>query len=108
MLSAGRFFPGLVRRLLQRMLIIGKRRAPFNFERRVRWQDGAWQIDDRLEARSWRNVRAVALGCDQTSIYVATSRTFQVGQLSGWLDLSERVAALQPGEALTLTRRPGA
>ncbi len=67
---------------------------------------GAWQIDDRREARSWRDVRAVALRCDQTSIYVATRRTFQAGQLLGWLDLSDRVPALQPGEVLTLTRPP--
>jgi len=107
MLTAGRFLAGTVRRVLQRLLIVGKRRAPFRFERQVRWRDGAWEIHDHLSAESWRGVRSVMLGCDQTSIYVATSRTYQEGQLSGWVDLTDRVAALHAGEALTLVRRPG-
>ncbi len=107
MLTGGRFFAAAVRRVLQRLLIVGRRRAPFRFERQVRWRDGAWEIEDELRARSWRGVRSVMLGCDQTSIYVATSRTYQDGQLSGWTDLSDRVAGLRAGEALTLVRRPG-
>jgi len=107
MLTAGRFLAGTVRKVLQRLLIVGKREAPFRFEREICWRDDAWEIRDRLHARSWRGVHAVMLGCDQTSIYVATSRTYQEGQLSGWVDLSDRVAALRAGEPLTLVRRPG-
>jgi len=107
MRSWGRFFPHAVRRLLQRLLIVGKTHAPFRFERRLRWSEGAWEIDDRLEADSWESVRSAALGCDQTSIYVATSRSFQPGQRQPWLDVSDRLRALDRGAALTLRRRPG-
>jgi hypothetical protein len=109
MRSVGRFFPRLVRRVLQRLLIVGKSAAPFRFERRLRWNDGAWEVEDRLEARSgWARVDSVALGCDQTSIYVATSRSFQSGQLQPWTLLEERLTGLAADEPLTLRRRPGA
>jgi hypothetical protein len=37
MLGAGRWFPNLVRRLLQRVLITGRADAPFTFRRVLRW-----------------------------------------------------------------------
>lgn len=44
------------------------------------------------------------IGCDQTSIYVVMSRTFQLGQLQSWLDLTEQVRQLNPGQNLRLER----
>ena len=104
MLSVGRFCPGLVRRLLQPILITGKRDAPFRFRRTFRWTDGAWTVKDRLEAESWKDVEEVGIGCDQTSIYVAMSRPFQSAQLHGWTDLSTEVKKLKAGQALEVVR----
>ncbi|MEO1006489.1 MAG: hypothetical protein AAFW67_11710 [Cyanobacteria bacterium J06638_38] len=104
MLSFGRFFPNLIRRILQKILITGKQPTGFKFSRRLSWQDGHWQIDDRLTAESWDNVLAADIGCDRTSIYVVMSRTFQPGQLTPAWDLTEQVSALSSGEALNLTR----
>jgi len=104
MLTLGRFFPNLVRRLLQRMLILGKRDAPFRFTRRFEWREGRWRVTDSLRARSWEQVLSAGIGCDQTSIYVAMSRTFQAGQLQPWLDLTPRTKGLPAGEALHLER----
>ena len=105
MLSFGRFFPNLIRSILQKMLITGKKDAPFTFCRRLTWQDGAWRVVDELQADSWERAIAVGLGCAQTSIYVVMSRTFQRGQLQPWLDLTERVRKLKPGQPLTVERR---
>jgi len=104
MLSLGRFFPNLIRRLLQRMLIMGKRDAPFTFSRRFKWQGGRWRMMDTLQGDSWEKVLAAGIGCDQTSIYVAMSRTFQMGQLQPWLDLTSKMKGLPPGELLCLER----
>ncbi|MGF1498631.1 MAG: hypothetical protein ACFB8W_17665 [Elainellaceae cyanobacterium] len=104
MLTVGRFFPNLIRKLLQKVLITGKTQAPFTFTRSLRWRDGQWQVTDELRAESWQSVAAVSLGCDQTSIYVVMSRTFQVGQLQPWLDLTEKTTQLQPGQPLVVTR----
>jgi hypothetical protein len=105
MLTLGRFFPDLIRKLLQRMLITGKEPAPFYFHRHFYWQDGHWQVTDSLQANSWREVRSAGIGCDQTSIYVVMSRTFQRGQLQPWLDLTEKVRILPDNQPLHLERQ---
>ncbi len=104
MFTVGRFFPNLIRTLLQKVLITGKRPAPFDFVRLFRWQQGAWQVEDELRSLHWPDVVAAGIGCDQTSIYVVMSRTYQAGQLQPWLDLTAQVQGLKPGEPLRLTR----
>ena len=105
MLSFGRFFPNLIRRILQKILITGKQTAPFRFSRRLSWQNDHWQIKDRLTAESWKGVVAADIGCDRTSIYVVMSRTFQPGQLQPAWELSDRLESLKPGEPLDLVRK---
>ncbi|MGF1512175.1 MAG: hypothetical protein ACFB5Z_00545 [Elainellaceae cyanobacterium] len=107
-LTAGRFFPNLVRRLLQKVLITGKAAAPFRFVRQFQWHGGDWQIVDTITpsetAGGWDDVVTAGIAADQTSIYVVMSRTYQSGQLQPWLDLTAQVRSLKPGEPLVLTR----
>jgi hypothetical protein len=104
MLCGGRLFPDLVRKLLQKALITGRKAAPFRFEREFAWTDAGLTIRDRVEGEGWKNVRQAGIGCDQTSIYVVMSRTFQAGQLLPWIDLGPAVSRLQHGEALEHSR----
>ena len=105
MLCGGRFHPDLVRKLLQKLLITGKNSAPFRFTRRLRFSDdGKLNVDDRIEANSWSGVEKAAIGCDQTSIYVVMSRTFQKAQLMPWTDLTSSIKTLKDGEPLLHTR----
>lgn len=104
MLSIGRFYPNLIRKLLQKVLIVGKSDAPFQFIRQLRWQEGRWYATDTLRANGWQDVVSAGIGGDQTSIYVVMSRTFQIGQLQGWLDLTEQVQQLAPGADLQVER----
>jgi len=105
MLCGGRFHPDLVRKLLQKLLITGKKPAPFHFSRRISVsKDGLLTINDRVETSSWRGVLAAAIGCDQTSIYVVMSRTFQAAQLQPWTDITPRIRTLKDGEPLLLER----
>lgn len=104
MLTGGRFFPNLIRKLLQKVLITGKKKAPFSFRRHLQWHDGKWQVRDELKATSWQDVIGVGIGGDQTSIYVVMSRTFQRGQLQPWLDLTAEVKKLPAGDLLQLER----
>jgi hypothetical protein len=104
-LTIGRLAPNILRRLLQKLLVIGKKAAPFRFERMIEWNGSGWSITDRIEAKSWRLVAAGGIGPDQTSIAVAMSRPFQSGQLQQpWLDLSEKVRSLRDGEPLVVQR----
>ncbi len=104
-LTIGRIAPNFLRALLQRVLITGKNTAPFRFERKLEWIENEWHINDRVDAETWRDVASATVGPDQTSIYVAMSRTFQRGQLQPWLDLTNRVRALKEGEPLIVQRR---
>jgi hypothetical protein len=102
--AVGRIFPNVIRRVLQWMLITGKAPAPFEFTRRFRWAEG-WTVIDELRGRCWDAVESAGIAGDQTSIYVAMSRTFQAGQLQPWLDLTPQVRKLKPGEPLIVERR---
>jgi len=104
MLTVGRFFPNLIRTLLQKMLIVGKANTPYQFSRHLRWQDGHWHLTDELRADSWQPVVAAGIGGDQTSIYVVMSRTYQAGQLQPWLDLTANVHQLADGQVLKVER----
>lgn len=104
MLTLGRFFPNLIRKLLQKVLIVGKKNAPYSFHRQLRWENGQWRVTDELQAKDWKNIIAVSIGCDQTSIYVVMSRTFQISQLQPWLDLTETVKKLSSERSLKLER----
>lgn len=105
MLTVGRFYPNLIRKLLQKMLITGKEKAPFKFIRRLQWKEGKWQVTDELMAESWQKVQSIGIGGDQTSIYVVMSRTFQAGQLQPWLDFSDRLPTLTHQEPLKVERQ---
>ncbi|MBZ8181208.1 hypothetical protein [Oscillatoria salina] len=105
MLSFGRFFPNLIRKILQKILITGKQKAPFQFHRLLRWENNQWIVKDELVSQNWQNVKSVKIGGDQTSIYVVMSRTFQLGQLQPWLDLTSKVKQLAPRQSLQLQRK---
>ena len=102
--SVGRLLPNLIRRVLQAMLIVGKRRAPFSFRRTFRWEGSEWSVADEIFVDSWANVVSAGVGPSQTSIYVAMSRTFQSGQMRPWLDLTDTIRKLAPGEHLRVNR----
>jgi hypothetical protein len=105
MLTVGRFFPNLIRKTLQKILITGKKRAPFSFSRQLKYHNGQWHIVDELYSEeSWDKIISVGIGCDQTSIYVVMSRTFQQGQLQSWLDLTPLTENLKSDQALKLER----
>lgn len=105
MLSFGRFFPNLIRKLLQALLITGKKKAPFQFQRQLRWEGQQLTVRDELQTETWHPVKRIGIGCDQTSIYVVMSRTFQRGQLQPWLDLTEEVKKLSAGKPLIFERK---
>jgi hypothetical protein len=105
MFTIGRFNPNMIRKLLQRMLITGRKGAPFRYRRSLNWADGKLHVTDELQSRKgWGNVTSVGLGAAQTSIYVVMSRTYQPGQLQPWLELTDQMHQLEDGEPLKLDR----
>jgi hypothetical protein len=105
MLTLGRFFPDLVRRLLQRLLITDRRRAPFRFTRNLAWTGGKVSVVDEIAGDRWSSVTAVGLGAAQTSIYAVMSRVFHSSQLAPWRDLSEALGSARKEGRLRLDRK---
>lgn len=103
MITVGRLAPDLVRKVLQRMLIVGKQESPYRFKRTLRFQ-GDWRVTDELSCPDWSKVEHVAIGPDQTSIYNAMSRTYQKGQLQDWLVVFPGRPLPQPGENMVIER----
>lgn len=104
MLSFGRFFPDLIRKILQKILITGKQPTSFQYKRGFSYESGRWEVKDELEADTWKNVKSVIIDSCQTSIYVVMSRTFQSGQLNPKIDLTDQVKELSDNEPLILMR----
>jgi len=99
-LTLGRFAPQLMRRMLQEILITGKRRTEIKFERRVLLGESDIEIVDEIvlphgAARGGRGGFAfLHLGSDATSIYVANSNTYQRSVLLPWQDLGHLIERL--------------
>ena len=105
-LTAGRFFPNLVRSLLQKMLIVGAKSAPYRYERTFDLGNDAIEVTDRVTAdNGWDGVTEAGIGAAQTSIYVVMSRVYQAGQLQPWQDLSEELGRLDRNASLVVSRR---
>jgi hypothetical protein len=105
MLTIGRHYPDLVRKILQKVLITGKSTAPFRFHRTLRVNEtGCLEVEDRVEAGDWNIVEEAAIGVDQTSIYVIMSRVFQPAQMLPWQDLTPLLNSLPNNTTLEITR----
>lgn len=106
MLTVGRFFPDLVRRLLQRILVTGRNEAPFRFRRVLRWETAGWTVRDEIEADDgWGDVAGAGIGGFQTSVATVMARVWQQTQFQTWTDLSAELNALREGKALSVERR---
>ncbi len=89
-LTLGRWFPNLLRLLLQKKLIVGKPRTEFRYERRIRFKDDTLEITDTVtRPRGESLLKSVHAGSDATSIYVANSNVYQESVLLPWRNLGK-------------------
>lgn len=107
LLTLGRFDADRVRRILQKILITGKRPLGLRFRRRLRFGDGMIEVVDEvlLPRSERRRFRRLAAGTDATSIYVANSNVFQESVLLPWTWFGGAVEKLNRNRRVRLTRR---
>ena len=90
MLTVGRFARGLVRRILQRLLITGRGDSPLEYERTFRREGDEIVVADRISGRAGApDIAEVWFGTGQTSIYIAASQPWEAGWLLPWVPWSE-------------------
>jgi hypothetical protein len=105
--TLGRMFPGLVRKLLQRALITGRKVAPYRFERTIAWSaEGAVEVRDVVtKAPDAPEIQRMLASTDATSIYVATSNLWQDASREAWTELPDLASDLQARGRGEVTRR---
>ncbi|WP_190804074.1 hypothetical protein [Leptolyngbya sp. FACHB-261] len=94
-----------VRKLLQKILITRKDPLPIRYERTFHLREEGLYLRDHLTLEGEVTVTDLAVGSDQTSIYVATSNCYQQARLQGWLNLNACVPTLNRDRQLMLERR---
>ena len=88
-LTLGRFAPNLLRRMLQKILITGKPRTEYRFEREFAFGPDQVGVTSRLSGPAdTAPLRSLHIGSDATSIYVANSNVYQRSVLYPWQDLT--------------------
>ena len=88
-MTLGRFAPNLLRSLLQKILITGKNRTPFWFERKIVFADDKVTIEDTVDPKA--GFVSLSVGSDATSIYVAASNVYQDSVMLDWQNASAEV-----------------
>jgi hypothetical protein len=130
MCTVGRWCRTLVRRLLQRRLITGRRPAPIRLTRRFEWNKGVgslcsmtidgngtslgerrlptpwFRVTDTIELTDPRvDIKRMSFGTDHESAYVAATGGYDPGILESWTDLAEQVERLNRDRRVTITRQ---
>jgi hypothetical protein len=111
-LTVGRWRRTLLRRLLQRRLIAGRRACPIRLTRRFEFPatDGSGvsstlRVTDTIELTDRRTaVRRMSFGTDHQSAYVAASGIYHDSALQPWTDLAEHVETLNRDGIVTIVR----
>ena len=86
-LTLGRFAPNLLRTVLQKILITGKPRTAWRFQREFTLAEGRVTVTTTLTRPDGAPALVEAcFGSDATSIYVANSDVYQRGVLTPWRD----------------------
>jgi hypothetical protein len=103
MLTAGRFFPDLVRRMLQKLLVTGRKDAPFQFRRSLAWENGALVVEDELRSTNgWGMVAEAGQSGFQVGLTTVMARVWEPAQFQEWRDLTDEIAALAPDAPLVV------
>jgi len=108
MITVGRWFRSLVRRVLQRRLITGRREGPIRLQRQFEFPsngDPSLRVTDTIELTSPSvRVRRMSFGTDHEAAYVAASGVYQDSALLPWTDLADHVDALNVHRRVTVVR----
>ncbi len=111
MTLVGRWCRTLVRRLLQRRLITGRRECPVRLTRHFEFLSSktaghvSLRVTDTIELTSPTiQIRRMAFGTDHQAAYVAASGVYQQAVLRPWEDLTEYVEKLNTQRRVVVVR----
>jgi hypothetical protein len=94
-LTVGRCNPNWLRRLIQKLFITGKAVTGATFTRTIRFTADSIEMTDAIDLHGLGRPKAVVAVPESTSIYVASSNSFQTSNLLPVRHLEPLLAALQ-------------
>ena len=99
LLTIGRFNANVVRGVLQKILITGKARTKYKFQRIIHFKEKNVEIEDKLLG-DIPDFKKLSIGSDATSIYVANSNVYQESVLCEWKHANkEQMNKLKEGKS---------
>jgi len=109
LLTVGRWCRTLIRQLLQRRLITGRRAAPIQMTRVFEWHPKGLTVTDTIVLLDSKlAIERMSYGTDHQSVYVAASGVYQDGVLEPWTSLDRHVHELNQRRRVTISREyPG-
>lgn len=93
-----------VRKFLQKMLIVNKKKVPVEYKREFILTDGGLSVTDTIILKSSKRFKKLAIGSDHTSIYTAVSNCYQESILNSWVDLDAWLGELENKKEITVKR----
>ena len=93
----------IIRKLLQKILILNKKKISIQFQRKFKLDDGL-KITDMLKIQGSSHFTQLAIGTDHTSIYTAISNGYQESALQSWVDLNSFLKTLNEKKEIILDR----
>ena len=109
LLVLGRWHAGgqLIRKALQKRLILGKKELPISYKRHIEVTAEGVLVKDKISVAGGLKFKHLGIGTDQTSIYIATSNCFQAGSLQPWVSLDEYLNVLHRDKHVEIERKIG-
>ncbi|MBN2190393.1 MAG: hypothetical protein JW728_04185 [Candidatus Aureabacteria bacterium] len=94
------------RKVLQKILITGKKEAPLSFERRFSLEEDGLVVTDLLLLTGGKTVNRLYSTTDKVSVYIAMAECFNRNMLMKWRQFAEdEVKDLNKARKLEITRR---
>ncbi|MBF0105398.1 MAG: hypothetical protein HQM16_08745 [Deltaproteobacteria bacterium] len=107
-LTVARWSSGLFRSILQRILILGKKRFPGRTIRTLLFLPDQIKMTDHMSIdRTKETVQRLAFGPDHTSIYTAAANSYQESVLYPWVFLGKEIEEINQQGQVTITRTIG-
>lgn len=105
LLTVGRWCRTLIRQLLQRRLITGRRAAPLQMTRVFDWHPTGLTVTDTIVLLDSKlKLERMSYGTDHQSVYVAASGVYQDAVLEPWTTLDRHVHELNERRRVTIAR----
>ncbi|MDD5643858.1 MAG: hypothetical protein PHO00_00200 [bacterium] len=79
---------GMLRRILQKILITGKKKAPVSFKREFSLEEKGLTVEDSVFLGGKKNVKRLYFAANKVSIYIAMAECFNKNMLLKWRQFS--------------------